>query len=95
MSEYIGLRLGSANRVKSGFRVATLLKLKFKKKTNKRELIYDFNRASPGFRFGLANRVGPGSGVATALLVSEPRFRRFYKVILKLFMTCIAFSYKG
>ena len=23
------------------------------------------------------------------------RFRRFYKVILKLFMSCIAFSYKG
>ena len=40
----------------------------------------------PGFRFGLANRIGPGSGVATTLLVSEPRFRRFYKVILKLFV---------
>ena len=37
------------------------------------------------------------------LVVSEPRFRRFYKMILKLFvndfenffMTCIAFVYKG
>ena len=37
------------------------------------------------------------------LVVSEPRFRRFYKMILKLFvndfeiffMTCIAFAYKG
>ena len=29
---------------------------------------------------------GRGSGVPTALLVSEPRFRRFYKVILKLFV---------
>ena len=36
-------------------------------------------------------------------MVSEPRFRRFYKLILKLFvndfeiffMTCIAFAYKG
>ena len=37
------------------------------------------------------------------LVVSEPRFRRFYKLILKLFvndfeifffMTCIAFAYK-
>ena len=31
----------------------------------------------------------------THLVVSEPRFRRFYKMILKLFMTCIAFAYKG
>ena len=45
----------------------------------------DFDRASPRFRFGFANRVRPGSEVATALLVSETRFRRFYKVILKLF----------
>ena len=30
--------------------------------------------------------VGPVSGVATSLLVSEPRFRRFYKMILKLFV---------
>ena len=37
------------------------------------------------------------------LVVSEPRFRRFYKMILKLFvndfeiffLTCIAFAYKG
>ena len=37
------------------------------------------------------------------LLVLEPRFRRFYKMILKFFvndfeiffMTCIAFAYKG
>ena len=32
---------------------------------------------------------------ATFIVVSEPRFRRFYKMILKLFMTCIAFAYKG
>ena len=43
-------------------------------------------RASPGFQFGSVNRVGQGSGVATTLLVSEPRFRRFYKTILKLFV---------
>ena len=29
---------------------------------------------------------GRGLGVATALLVSEPMFRRFYKVILKFFV---------
>ena len=47
-------------------------------------------------------RVGPGKG-SYSLVVSEPRFRRFYKMILKLFvndfeiffMTCIAFAYKG
>ena len=47
-------------------------------------------------------RVGPGKG-SHSLVVSEPRFRRFYKMILKLFvndfeiffMTCIAFAYKG
>ena len=39
---------------------------------------------------------------ATNLLVSEPRFRRFYKTILKLFVnnfeiffTCISFAHKG
>ena len=39
----------------------------------------------------------------TAILVSEPRFRRFYKMILKLFVndfeiffiTCISFAHKG
>ena len=36
-----------------------------------------------------------GSVVPINLLVSKPRFRRFYKVILKLFMTSIAFAYKG
>ena len=38
--------------------------------------------------FGSDSPTGSGraSGVATALLVSEPRFRRFYKVILKLFV---------
>ena len=46
-------------------------------------------------------RVVPGMG-SHILLVSEPRFRRFYKMILKLFvndfefffLTCIAFAYK-
>ena len=59
----------------------TFEKEKFNKTLTKR-----IKRASPGFRFGPANRVGSGSGVATLLLVSEPRFRRFYKVILKLFI---------
>ena len=47
-------------------------------------------------------RVGSGMG-SHILVVSEPRFGRFYKMILKLFvndfeiffMTCIAFAYKG
>ena len=38
------------------------------------------------FGSDLPNRVRPGSGVATSLLVSEPRFRRFYKIILKFFV---------
>ena len=49
-----------------------------------------------------SKRVGLGKG-SHSLVVSEPRFRRFYKMILKLFindfeiffMTCIAFAYKG
>ena len=49
------------------------------------DLVNGFGRASPGFRFGSANWVGPGSGVATFLVVSEPRFRRFYKMILNFF----------
>ena len=38
--------------------------------------------------FGSDSPTGSGRarGVATALLVSEPRFRRFYKVILKFFV---------
>ena len=39
-----------------------------------------------GFGLDIRKRVGPGSGVATSLVVSEPRFRRFYKMILKLFV---------
>ena len=39
-----------------------------------------------GFDLDPPKRVGPVSGVATSLLVSEPRFRRFYKMILKLFV---------
>ena len=39
-----------------------------------------------GFGSDPAKRVGPGQGVATSLLVSEPRFRRFYKMIFKLFV---------
>ena len=38
-------------------------------------------------------RVGPGKGVATNLLVSEPRFRRFYKTILKLFVNNFEFFF--
>ena len=38
----------------------------------------------PGLWSGSANRVRPGSGVATFILVSELRFRRFYKMILKI-----------
>ena len=40
-------------------------------------------------------RSGTVAQAVTFLVVSEPRFRRFYKMILKLFMTCIAFAYKG
>ena len=39
-----------------------------------------------GFGSDPPNQVGPGSGVATSLVVSEPRFRRFYKPIFKLFV---------
>ena len=53
--------------------------------------------------FGSAQTGRVGKGGATILLVSDPRFRRFYKMILKLsvndfeifLMTCIAFAYKG
>ena len=38
------------------------------------------------FGSDLPTWVGPGSGVTTTLLVLEPRFRRFYKVILKMFV---------
>ena len=49
------------------------------------DLIDGFGRASPRFWFGSANLVGPGQGVSTLKVVSEPRFRRFYKMILKFF----------
>ena len=39
-----------------------------------------------GFGSDPPKRVGPVSGVATSLVVSKPRFRRFYKMILKLFV---------
>ena len=39
-----------------------------------------------GFGLDPSKRVGSVSGVATSLVVSEPRFRRFYKMILKLFV---------
>ena len=45
--------------------------------------INGFGRVTPGFRSGSANRVGLGSGVATLKVVSEPRFRGFYKMIMK------------
>ena len=45
--------------------------------------------------FGLWVESGMGARAVTYLLVSEPTFRLFYKMILKLFMTCIAFAYKG
>ena len=39
-----------------------------------------------GFGSDPPKRVEPVSGVATSLVVSEPRFRRFYKMIFKLFV---------
>ena len=50
------------------------------------DLTNGFGRASSRFWFRSANRVGPGSGVATLKVVSEPRLRWFYKMILKLFV---------
>ena len=55
-----------------------------------------------GLGSDLPKRVGPGKG-SRNFVVSEPRSRRFYRMILKLFvndfeiffMTCIAFAYKG
>ena len=55
-------------------------------------------------RFGSAQAGRAGKGAPQHLLVSEPRFRRFYKMISKLFVndfnffyfiTCISFAYKG
>ena len=56
-------------------------------------------------RFGSAKTGRAGKGAPQDLLVSEPRFRRFYKMILKLFVndlnfffyfiTCISFAHKG
>ena len=48
----------------------------------------------PGLSSDPPKRVGPGKG-SHILVVSEPRFRRFYKMILKLFITCISFAHKG
>ena len=39
----------------------------------------------PGLGSDPPNQVGPERG-PTSLVVSEPRFRRFYKMILKLFV---------
>ena len=46
-----------------------------------------------GFGSNPPKWVGSGSGVATVLLVSEPRFRRFYKMILKLFVNDFEIAY--
>ena len=56
-------------------------------------------------RFGSAQGGRAGKGAPQHLLVSEPRFRRFYKMISKLFVndfnffyyfiTCISFAHKG
>ena len=55
-------------------------------------------------RFRSAQAGRAGKGVPQRLLVSEPRFRRFYKMISKLFVndfkffffiTCISFAHKG
>ena len=60
-------------------------------------------------RFGSAQAGRAGKGAPQHLLVSEPRFRRFYKMISKLFVndlnfiffyffyffTCMSFAYKG
>ena len=39
----------------------------------------------PGLGSDTPKRIGPGKG-RHSLMVSEPRFRRFYKMILKLFV---------
>ena len=56
-------------------------------------------------RFGFAQAGRAEKGAPQHLLVSEPRFRRFYKMISKLFVndfkffyyfiTCISFAHKG
>ena len=46
-----------------------------------------------GFGSDPPKLVGPSSGVATVLLVSESRFRRFYKMILKLFVNDFEIGY--
>ena len=46
-----------------------------------------------GFCSDPPKRVGPVSGVATSLVVSEPRFRRFYKMIFKFFVNDFEISY--
>ena len=56
-------------------------------------------------RFGSVKTGRAGKGAPQHLLVSEPRFRRFYKMISKLFVndfnffyyfiTCISFAHKG
>ena len=45
----------------------------------------------PGFRFGLWVGSGTEARVVTFLVVSEPRFRRFYKMIFEIVydMHCI------
>ena len=46
-----------------------------------------------GFDSDPPKRVGPRKGVATSLVVSEPRFRRFYKMIFKLFVNDFEIAY--
>ena len=49
--------------------------------------------SDPVHTFG---RVGYwGASIPDILVVSEPRFRLFYKMIFEIFCTCIAFAYKG
>ena len=43
-------------------------------------------KGHPGLGSDPPKRVGPGKG-SHSLVVSDPRFRRFYKMILKLFVT--------
>ena len=46
----------------------------------------------PGLGSDPPKRVAPGKG-SHSLVVSEPRFRRFYKMILKLFVNDLNFFF--
>ena len=50
-----------------------------RKNRSMRVPIYSIDSIAPRIWFGLANRVGPGSDGRDILVVSEQRFRRFWK----------------